>query len=450
VKRRTFLAAGLSLPFVMSGVLPRRAHSETNSELPGYDLQGEALVRDMQRRCYRYFLEAVDPQTQLVADRAAADGSNYSRHASSAACGFGLAAHAIAAQYGWAPREEIQGRVRTMLRSLKDLAAHEKGFLYHFFDIKTGKRALRSEASSVDTALMLAGAMSAAVAFEDDSEIGTLVDQIYDRVQWSWLLGENGCLHMGYMPEIGILPHQWDHFSEHLILSLLAIGAPSHPIPPSSWDAWRREPVLTYNGEEFLSYPPLFVHQYPLAFFDFQSYRAPSGRSFWKNAQTAHHAHIDFLTKLGEKYPERMGHYGADLWGITSSDSQYGYRDWGGPYKNDRIEPDREIDGTIVPSAAAGALAVMPQEAIRTLDFQKARFGEKIYGHYGFVNAFNPANGWVNPDVIGIDTGISLLMAENMLTGGVWNLFMQHPAAERGLKLAGFTPTGTTVLTSSR
>ncbi|MBA2116593.1 glucoamylase family protein [Bremerella alba] len=448
MKRRTFLAAGLSLPLALSGVLPRRAHSEVLPDSSVLDLRGEAFVRDMQRRCYRYFLEAVDLKTQLVADRAATDASNYSLHGSSAACGFGLASHAIAAQYEWAPREEIQQRVRTMLHSLNDLVAHEKGFVYHFFDIKTGQRMLRSEASSVDTALMLAGAMSASVAFQDDSEIGALAEQLYNRVEWTWLLGENGCLHMGYLPEIGILPHQWDQFSEHLILTLLAIGAPSNPIPPSSWDAWRREPVLKFQGQEFLSYPPLFVHQYPMAFFDFQNYRAPNGRSFWENAKIAHHAQINFLTKLGAKYPQRMGHYGPDLWGITSSDSEFGYRDWGGPYKDGRVEPDREIDGTIVPSAAAGALAVLPHEALHTLEFQKDRFGEKIYGHYGFVNAFNPANDWVNPDVIGIDTGISLMMAENMLTGRLWNLFMQHPAAQRGLKLAGFTQTGSTVLTS--
>jgi len=447
MKRRTFLAAGLSLPFAMNGMLSREAHSETPSDTSSFGLQGEALVRDMQRRCYRYFLEAADPKTQLVADRAAADGSNYSLHASSAACGFGLASHAIAAQYEWAPRDEIQQRVRMMLRSLNDLAANEKGFVYHFFNMKTGKRMLQSEASSVDTALMLAGAMAASVAFQDDSEIGSLADQLYQRVEWTWLMGDNGCLHMGYLPEIGILPHQWDHFSEHLILSLMAIGAPSNPIPPTSWDAWRREPVLTFQGREYLSYPPLFVQQYPLAFFDFQNYRAPSGRSFWENAKIAHHAQIHFLTQLGEKFPQRMGHYGPNLWGITSSDSEFGYRDWGGPYKNDRVEPDRGIDGTIVPSAAAGALALLPEEAMRTLEYQKAHFGEQVYGHYGFVNAFNPANGWVNSDVIGIDTGISLMMAENMLTGGLWNLFMQHPAAQRGLKLAGFTPAGT-VLTS--
>lgn len=440
MKRRTFLAAGLSLPLAMSGILSRRALSDFIPSEPADVLKGDALVRDMQRRCYRYFLESVDPRTQLVADRAAADGSGYSPHASSAACGFGLAAHAVAAQYDWIPRQEIQDRTRTMLHSLVKQVEHENGFVYHFFSAKTGARAMRSEASSIDTALLLAGAMTASVAFSDDSQITSLADELYSRVNWTWLLGENGCIHMGYRPETGIIPYQWDHYSEHLILLLLAIGAPSNPVPPSAWQAWRREPVLEREGGKFLSYPPLFVHQYPMAFFDFAEYRSPSGRNYNENAITAHKAHMEFMAKLGERYPQRFGHYGADLWGLTSSDSQTGYRDWGGPYKVGRFEPDRGIDGTVVPSAAAGALAAVPQEALRTLEYQQANYGDKIYGRYGFVNAFNPANGWVNSDVIGIDTGISLLMGENMLTGQVRKLFMQHPAAQRGLQLAGFTP----------
>ncbi|UUO08907.1 hypothetical protein M4951_11455 [Blastopirellula sp. J2-11] len=439
MKRRTFLAAGLSLPLAMSGLLPRRALAEFISSEPALGQPGETFVRDMQRRCYRYFLEAVDPQTQLVADRARADGSGYSAHASSAACGFGLASHAVAAQYKWAPRGEIQERVRTMLGSLVNLAPHENGFVYHFFDAKSGARAMQSEASTVDTALMLAGALTASVAFSDDAEITALADQLYRRVDWRWMLGANGCMHMGYKPETGVLPYQWDQYSEHFILLLLAIGAPTNAIPPSSWDAWRREPVLEHNGEKFLGYPPLFVHQYPMAFFKFQDYRSPQGRDYWENAVVAHKAQLSFMTSLGKRFPEQLGHYGQDLWGITSSDSQTGYRDWGGPYKHGRIEPDRGIDGTIVPSAAAGGLAAVPAEALRTLEYQKAQFGDKVYGRYGFVNAFNPATGWIDSDVIGIDTGISLLMGENMLTGNVWNMFMQHPAATRALKLARFT-----------
>ena len=448
MKRRAFLAGGLTLPMVLSGLSPRRVFSETGSPNYTADQATESFLRDLQRRCYRYFQEAVDPKTQLVYDRAANDGSRHSEFASSAACGFGLAAHAVAARYDWAPRDEIQDRVRTMLHSLLELAAHERGFLYHFIDAKTGARAVSSEASTIDTALMLAGVLTASSAFQNDEEITKTADALYRRVDWRWMQGEDGCLHMGYLPERGVIPHKWDQFSEHLILQLLAIGAPANAIAPKSWDAWRREPVLTYAGKEFLSYPPLFVHQYSQAFFPFQNFRSASGRSYWDNSVTAHEAQLGFQKSLAERFPKQFGHYGDDLWGLTSSDSPNGYRDWGGPYRNDRIEPDRGIDGTVVPSAAGGALAIVPEQALRTLRYQKANFKDRIYGRYGFANAFNPATDWVGSDVIGIDTGITLLMAENLLTGGVWDLFMQQPAAMRGLKLAGFTPHGRSLLTS--
>lgn len=453
MKRRTFLAGGLSLPLVLNGLLSRSVHSEDAAgQTETVSALGSAnvdFVRDMQRRCYRYFQEAVDPETQFVADRSAADGSGHSEHASSAACGFGLAAHAVAARNHWAPKEAIQTNVRTMLRSLLEVAGHEKGFVYHFFDIKTGARALQSEASTIDTALMLAGAMTASMAFKEDSEITALADQLYRRVDWRWMLGKDGCLHMGYLPETGVIPHQWNQFSEHLILTLLAIGAPDNPIPPSSWKMWKRQPELNYQGFRYLTYPPLFVHQYPMAFFNFRNYLSPQGRNYWENSVVAHKAQLAFQIDLAQKYPQQFGHYGPDLWGITSSDSANGYRDWGGPYKPNRVEPDRGIDGTVVPSAAAGGLAAVPEEALRTLQYQKAHFGDDVYGRYGFTNAFNPSTGWVDHDVIGIDTGISLLMAENLMSGGVWDLFMQHPAATRSLQLAGFKPAGPSLLTSN-
>jgi hypothetical protein len=399
----------------------------------------ETFLLDMQARCYRYFIDAANPRTGLIADRGATDGSWVSSYASSAACGFGLATHSIAADAGWCSRGEAADRVRLMLRSLVELAEHENGFVYHFIDTSTGRRALGCEASSIDTALMLAGAMCAAVTFSDDVQIAELSETLYQRVDWRWMLGVNQWLHMGWTPESGMIPYQWDSYSELLVLVLLAIGAPASPIPPTAWTSWRREPLLQFEGEDFLSYPPLFVHQYPLAFFDFRNLNTPQDRNFFTNAVRAHRAHIAFLTELGKRDSVRFGHYGADLWGLTSSDSESGYRDWGGPYQVGRYEPDRGIDGTVVPSAAAGALPIVPSEALRTLRYQRDQFGDRIYGPYGFANAHNPATGWVSRDVIGIDTGISLLMAENLRTGRVWSTFMQHPAAIRATKLAGFT-----------
>lgn len=446
MKRRQFLTgatAALTAPLVIGSkknAIGEHLPPYASAQLPPMTAeQKSAFLGDLQSRCYNFFVEAADPSTGLVSDRAAVDGSWYSTHASSAACGFAMAAHCTAADAGWTPRGEAADRCRQTLESLVDKAEHVNGFVYHFFDRRDGRRMMDCEASSIDTALMLTGAICASTTFSDDKRIVELADHLYRRVDWNFMLGDNKLLYMGWNPETGMLPHQWDTYSELIILVLLAIGAPANAIPGECWHAWRREPVLNFEGTGFLTYPPLFVHQYPMAFFDFRGYRSPSGRSYWDNAVTAHRAQIAFMTELGRRNPEQFGHYGPNLWGLTSSDSAEGYRDWGGPYAADRFEPDRGIDGSVVPSAAAGGLPIVPDESVRTLTYQRDTFGDLVYGKYGFVNVFHPEKRWAGNDVIGIDTGISLLQAENLRSGGVWDSFMRHPAAERALRRSGFT-----------
>lgn len=418
------------------------ASSHSASELMSTDSslapRDEAFIRDLQKRCYQFFLDAADASTGLVSDRGARDGSEFSEHASSASCGFALASYAIAPAAELDSFDSARERSRTLLSSLLHVAEHHNGFVYHFIGRSDGGRRMNCEASTVDTALMLAGVMCAETTYGHDPEIRSLCQALMDRTNWQSMLSDDNLMHMGWTPEEGLLPYQWDRFSELTILVLMAIGAPRHAIDPVCWRAWRRDQTLSHNGESFLSYPPLFVHQYPMAFFDFRHIRSPSGRSYWRNSITAHFAQIDFLSKLGERYPDPLGHYGDNLWGVTSSDSVSGYRDWGGPYEDNRFEPDRGIDGTVVPSAAAGGLAAVPDQSLTTLRYQREHFGESVYGRYGFANAFNPATGWVSRDVIGIDTGISLLMAENLRTGAVWDAFMKHPVAQAALERTGF------------
>ncbi|TWT66610.1 glucoamylase family protein [Allorhodopirellula solitaria] len=402
-------------------------------------MTSDDFLTDLRTRCYRYFVEAADADTGLISDRGRTDGRKFSEHASTAACGFGLAAYALAPASGLDSLDRARARSRILLRSLVERAEHHNGFVYHFIGRGDGKRMMKSEASTIDTALMLAGAMCSETIFGDDAEIASLCRELTSRINWQSMLCEGNVLSMGWTPERGMLPHRWDRFSELTLLVLIAIGAPHHAIDPNAWQAWRREQVLTFQGQTFLSYPPLFVHQYPLAFFDFRGLQSPSGRSYWQNSVTAHYAQIEFLKRLSQRYPKQLGHYGDTLWGLTSSDSATGYRDWGGPYEDNRFEPDRGIDGTVVPSAAAGGLAIVPEPAIETLTYQRHHYGDQIYRRYGFANAFNPATEWVSQDVIGIDTGISLLMAENRRSGGVWKAFMAHPIAQAALKRAGFT-----------
>ena len=444
VKRRTFLTGTVlgSLPILLGKPNWVTAAYPTFDPIVLHPLddQQRQFLSDLKTACYRFFTEAADPNTGLVADRASTDGSIRSSYSSAACCGFALTAYAMAADGQWAERLEAERRTRQLLESLLNIVEHANGFVYHYFNCTTGRRSPHSEASSIDTAIMVAGAMVSATTFGKDSEIGKLADELCDRVNWQWMLAGGNQFRMGWKPETGFLPESWDRFSELSLLVLLAIGARNHRVSPECWKAWRREETLYHNGRSFLSYPPLFVHQYPQAFFDFQNYRSPEGRDYWENSVVAHEAQIDYLTRLGQRFPQTFAHYGPELWGLTSSDSETGYRDWGGPYRQDCFDPERGMDGTVVPSAAAGGLPIVPDAAMRTLMHQYSTYGERIFGRYGFVNAYNPRTGWTGPDVIGIDTGITLLMAENFERSAVWKRFMQHDIAQRGLEKAGFTP----------
>ncbi|HXK61631.1 MAG TPA: glucoamylase family protein [Acidobacteriota bacterium] len=397
------------------------------------DPKDEELLEDLSRRSFQYFWEQSSSFTGLTLDRARSDGSTHDEHhrnaASIAATGFGLTAMCIAAERGWAPGEKIRERVRRTLRFLANRVFHKNGWFYHWLHLETGERQWTSEVSSIDTALLLAGVLTCRQYFASDSEIVQLATRIYDRVDFNWMRnGHPTLLSHGWTPEDGFLPIRWDTYSEHTILYLLAIGSRTHPIPPDSWHAWKRDPNR-YAGYEFIGRAPLFTHQYSHAWVEYRGRRETCGTGidYFENSVTATWAHRRFCLDLREQFPS----YSEDLWGITASDSRNGYVAWGGP------PPQGPLDGTVVPCAAAGSLMLAPEICLPVLRNLRWNFGDRIYGRYGFVDAFNPILDWVGPDVVGIDVGITLLSIENFRTGRVWRWFMQNPEIPVAMEKVG-------------
>jgi hypothetical protein len=395
----------------------------------------DAFINDLQQRSFRYFWEQADPNTGLVPDRARMDGSalpeSHRDVASIAATGFGLTALCVAADRGWVQRSRAIERARTTLRFFDSRAFHQRGWFYHWLDAKTGDRRWNSEVSSIDTALLLAGVLTVKQCFSNDAEITRLATRIYHRVDFRWMLnGHPLLLSHGWKPETGFLKPRWDTYSEDTILYVLAIASPTHPIPTASWYAlWRDR--YRYEGHRYFTTigVPLFMHQYSHAWIDYRNRRENRGDriDYFQNSVAATLAHRAFCMTLAHEFPA----YGPNVWGITASDSAKGYLAWGGPPR------DPDIDGTIVPSAAGGSLMFTPELATTALRTMHERWGSKIYGKYGFVDAFNPKTNWTDTDVIGINAGIILLSAENMLTGDVWRWFMQNREIPRALDRIG-------------
>ncbi len=436
ISRRNFLLASAgalaTTPSALGATVARRvkptpSHPHTN--LKAEDIK---FLDDYEKRCFRYFWEQWNDRTGLFLDRARLDGAPSSNVGSAAATGFGLTALCIGAEHGWVPREQARTRALTTLRFLWAHAFHDHGWFLHFMDSRSGERRLDSEVSSIDTALLLAGVLTVQGYFSADREIRRLAQQIFERVDFVWMLdGSPYVLSHGSMPGSGFLKSRWDHYSEASILYLLAIGAPRNQITTESWYAWVR-PEVHYEKWKFISGGPLFTHQYSHAWVNFEHQMDNGGTDYFFNSQVATYAHRDFCISLASKY----SNYGPNMWGVTVSDSAAGYMNWGGTIN---LGP---IDGTLVPCAAAGSLMFTPDICLPVLQEMHNVYGDKIYGRYGFTDAFNPnwkdQKLWVNQDVIGIDVGISLLSIENLLTKNVWHWFMSNQYIQSAIERVGF------------
>jgi hypothetical protein len=281
-------------------------------------------------------------------------------------------------------------------------------------------------------AILLCGALTCRQYFQDRT-IRDCATELYQRVEWPWAMDGGRTFALSWTPEAGFSPWRWDSYSECMMLYLLAIGSPTHPISAHSWQAIRR-PWLEYQNHRFISSPaPLFVHQFSHAWFDFRG-RTDEYTNYFDNSVTAVCAHRQFCLEL----KPRFNSYSDDLWGITASDSCNGYVAWGGP------PLQGPVDGTIVPAAAAGSLPFLFPESIAVLHRLRQEYGHHIWKRYGFVDAFNPLSSWVDGDVVGIDVGISMLMTENARTELVWNTFMRNPEVCAAMQKCRFRPQSST------
>jgi hypothetical protein len=396
-------------------------------EVPPFTLnaEDEQFLNDLESADFLFFWEQGSPKTGMVKDRCNVRASDQGIVASIAATGFGLTALCIGEQRGFISRSAALERVFTALRFLWKKVPHHRGFFYHFANIDTGERVWDSEVSSVDTAILLCGILTCRQHFKH-RDVAELADLIFNRVDWTWLSEDTTLLPHGWTPELGFLSSRWDYYSELMMMYLLGLGSSAHPLKEEAWTAWKRL-IFEYDGIRFIgAFAPLFVHQYSQAWFDFRGKRDRYA-DYFQNSILATEVHRRFCIELASQFSD----YSDDLWGITASDSENGYVVWGGP------PAFGGIDGTVVPSASAGSLPFLPEACLRVLKNIRSHYGN-AWSKYGFVNAFNPLKNWYDHDVVGIDTGITMLMAENLRTGFVWETFMKTAEAQRGMQRAGF------------
>jgi hypothetical protein len=401
-------------------------------------LDDEAFLDLVQHTAFDYFWYETNSENGLVKDR-----SGDPSLSSIASLGFGLSVLTVGIDRGWISREAGRGRVLTKLEFLwnspqgpKADATGYKGFYYHFLDIHTGRRARDSELSTIDTALLLGGVLHVQEYFDQDdpteAQIRALAYALYRRVEWPWMQVRSARICHGWTLETGFLPYDWGGYNESMILYLLALGSPTFPTTPDAWTAWTSSYAWqTYYGQAFVTFPPLFGHQYSHVWIDFRgiqdAYMRDKGLDYFENSRRATLANRAYAIAN----PLGWADYGENVWGLTASDIPSSYRARGAP-------PSQNDDGTITPTAAGSSFAFTPHESLAALRHMYTAYRTQIWGPYGFKDAFNPSKEWFATDYLGIDQGPILLMIENYRTGRIWKVFMQHPAIQRGIARAGF------------
>lgn len=396
-------------------------------------LTDEQLLGKIQKHAFNYFWHEADQKTGLVKDRAGNFGEDNYKVASIAATGYGLAALAVGKEHGWISHEQAYERALSTLRFfLNEMESHH-GFYYHFVHMETGERFWKCEVSSIDTALFLAGALFIGEYFKN-TEVETLAHKLYQRVDFQWMLTDGGTrpdekiLGHGWKPETGFLKARWGSYCELMMLYLLAMGSPTHSIHESSWEAWKR-PEGSYGGYTTFKCGPLFVHQFSHIFVDFQNKQDGLGYDYWVSSVNATKANRQFCIDHSDKYKT----YGEDMWGITASDGPDGYRAYSAP-------PGRiSHDGTIAPYASAASIVFTPELSLKALKRMYQEYSDRLWGRYGFSDAFNLDRNWFAKDVIGIDLGAILLMIENYRSRLIWDHFMRIESIQRSMDKAGFT-----------
>jgi len=417
------------------------------SEIPPMDNVLDEIIR----RGVMYFWDWADNNTGLVRDTTKYAYDEFP--ASTAATGFGITSLLVGAHRGWLDNEAVYQRILTTLRSFHDntdenpndlVVDGRKGFFYHFIRMsngdrwepaKLGKPGESSELSTIDTALLLAGVLAAGEYYKG-TEVELLAREIYEAVEWDWMLAPDNILYHGWTPERGYLPNKWEYYSEAMILYLLAMGSPTHPIPPSSWDAWERPLNDLETTKVYIMSPPesLFTYQYSHAWVDFRN-KHDNYADYWQNSIYAIHHNRNFVIWIAIASPEdKYLAFDDEIWGLTAGDApctKTGYKNYGATLGG--------YDGTIHPYGMVASLPFTPRLSMQGISALLERYGKEIWREYGFTSGFNPDVDWYSHDYTGIDVGIQVLMTQNYLDNFVWTLFMRNEHVQRAMELAGFT-----------
>ena len=383
----------------------------------------EELLDLVQQRTFGYFWDYAHPVSGLARERLGSGDT-----VTSGGSGFGIMAIPVGIERGFITREEGAARLKTIVSFLTEKADRFHGAFPHWLNGRTGAVIPFSDndngADLVETAFLMEGLLTASAYFDrdDEADLRGSIDALWRAVEWDWFTrGGKNVLYWHWSPSadwaMNMPIRGWN---EALIVYVLAASSPTHPVSKEVYEqGWASggSMKLTQNG-------PLFFAHYSFLGLDPRKLKDRYGNYWEQNV-----AHARYNYDYCVRNPGGHAGYSADSWGLTASDYPNGYT---------ASSPSND-SGTIAPTAAISSLPYTPEESMRALRHFYYILGDRLWGEYGFRDAFNMDSAWFASSYIAIDQGPILVMMENYRTGLLWDLFMTSPDVLAGLEKLGFT-----------
>jgi hypothetical protein len=400
------------------------------------ELDDDALLEAVARQTFRFFWEGAEPSSLMARDRSTEQADPPNDLVAVGGSGFGVMALVVAVERGWVTRAEAMTRLRHMLDLLERAERHH-GAYPHFLHGETGKTIpfgpLDDGGDLVETAFLMMGLLTARQYFSEDPGLAARITTLFNGVEWDWYRQGENVLYWHWSPQHGwAMDHTIRGWNETLIVYILAAGATDHAIGAEVYEQGFCSSADYRNGKSYhgVTLPlgpdlggPLFFAHYSFCGLD------PHGLTdahadYWRQNEaqvTINRAHCI-------ANPGGFKGYGPDCWGLTASDDPSGY---------DAHAPNND-NGTISPTAALSSFPYAPQAAMAALRHFLSAHGDRVWGRFGFTDAFNETRDWWADTFLAIDQGPIVVMMENYRTGLLWKLFMAVPEVRAGLQRLGF------------
>jgi len=402
-------------------------------------LPDQALLEELQKQTFRFFWDGAEPVSGLARDRNRQDGDAPDNLVAVGGSGFGLMALVVAVTRGWVSRAAAVARLSRMLDAL-ERAVRYHGVYPHFLDGISGATIpfgpLDDGGDLVETSFLMMGLLTARRYFDrpEEEALRARITTLWEEVEWDWyvqpgqqVLTWHWSLQHGFK-----MNHAIRGWNECLITYVLAAASSRHPIAPDIYQAGFCTGPDYRNGSSYqrIALPlgphlggPLFFAHYSFCGLD------PHGlvdahADYWEQNVAQTRTNLAYCIAN----PGGFAGYGAQCWGLTASDDPDGY---------DAHAPHND-NGTISPTAALSSFPYAPGEAMAALRHFLTAYGDRIWGRYGFTDAFNPTRRWYADTFLAIDQAPIIVMIENYRSGLLWKLFMSVPEVRHGLSRLGF------------